>query len=41
MDEDEFKGTLRAILAIAVGILTIIMLFYAAKEAGCGALFSH
>lgn len=41
MDEDEFKGAIRAILAIALAVALIMILFYAGKEAGCGAVFTH
>lgn len=41
MDEEDFKGGLRLILVVAVGVLAVIMLFYAAKEAGCAAFFQH
>ena len=41
MDEEEFKATMRVLLVIAVILMMLLMFWCAAKEAGCGAFFSH
>jgi hypothetical protein len=39
MTEEEFKEAIRVILAIALAVAMIMVLFYGGKEAGCGVMF--